>query len=284
MESMARASRILLVGILVATALVACGESEPEAIAIVGNGTGYSGLPAALDAGVYEMTFNNGADDPDGPLLIEKGGRTPEEFLADFKPVLEGGPFPDYLTTAVGFPTTPPGGASTVTMTLPAGDYIFLSFFSSDRAPVWAEVAVAGESPEVDDLPDSDATVTALDYGFDVSGIEAGAQTVEFSNNGPTQFHHLVAVRFPNGTAPADAEDMLTTLFTLEEGQAPPEGVVEPEDVFDTGVFSPGTGGAFTATFEAGGTYAFLCFIGDRQGGPPHAIGHGMMKAFTVEA
>ena len=38
-----------------------------------------------------------------------------------------------------------------------------------------------------------------------------------------------------------------------------------------------------TATFESGRTYVALCFVGDKKGGPPHAIANQMFKVFTVE-
>jgi hypothetical protein len=37
--------------------------------------------------------------------------------------------------------------------------------------------------------------------------------------------------------------------------------------------------------FEAGRTYLLACFVSDKAGGPPHAIGpHKMYEAFQVPA
>jgi hypothetical protein len=35
--------------------------------------------------------------------------------------------------------------------------------------------------------------------------------------------------------------------------------------------------------FVSGRTYVLACFVPDRAGGAPHAIGHDMYEAFTVE-
>jgi hypothetical protein len=67
------------------------------------------------------------------------------------------------------------------------------------------------------------------------------------------------------------------------EGQPPPPGAVEPEDVGFSGVFGPGRGSTWELTLEAGRTYLMACFIQDLSGGPPHAVKYGMYKAFTVQ-
>ena len=275
--------RIIVPLALVAVVVAGCGEEDAaKTLAIVGDGSSYSGVPAELSAGVYSITFQNVADVADGPLFLETGGRTADEFMAEFAVALEGGPIPEYLDTVVGFPSTAPLATTQTIMTLPAGDYLMLSFFGDDREPVVAEVTVTGNDPDVDDLP-ADEVIAAKDYGFDVSGLAAGAQTVTFRNNGPQQFHHAVLQRFPDGTTLQQAEDAIDVMLTLGENDAPPDGTLLPEDVIDTGVFAPGTGGTFDVNLDAGGTYALFCFISDRQGGPPHAIAHGMHDVFVVE-
>ena len=41
--------------------------------------------------------------------------------------------------------------------------------------------------------------------------------------------------------------------------------------------------GTFEADFQAGNTYAVLCFIQDRSGGAPHAIQNDMYSVFALE-
>ena len=48
-------------------------------------------------------------------------------------------------------------------------------------------------------------------------------------------------------------------------------------------MFGPDGAGTGIATLQAGNTYAVVCFIQDRAGGPPHAFGNGMYEVFQVE-
>ena len=91
--------------------------------------------------------------------------------------------------------------------------------------------------------------------------------------------------RFPEGTTVEAAEAAFETLLSLEDGQAPPEGTPASEEVGFSGVATPGNDIQFNVPggFESGRTYIFYCFISDRAGGPPHAIGNQMYKAFTIE-
>ena len=50
----------------------------------------------------------------------------------------------------------------------------------------------------------------------------------------------------------------------------------------ESSVFGPGSVGTFTTDLKEGNTYAVLCFISDREGGPPHAIAHEMAKVFVA--
>jgi hypothetical protein len=66
-----------------------------------------------------------------------------------------------------------------------------------------------------------------------------------------------------------------------ESSPPPPELDLTAEEL-GTGVFSAGLGQTIPMTFEAGRTYAAVCFLQDRAGGPPHVVAHGMKEVFTV--
>jgi hypothetical protein len=88
---------------------------------------------------------------------------------------------------------------------------------------------------------------------------------------------------WPEGVDEAAADKAWAAGMAAEEsGQPPPEGTPEPEDFAGSQVFSPGGGGTFPAEFTAGRTYTAVCFIQDQAGGPPHAVGHDMVKHFTL--
>ncbi|MDP9023144.1 MAG: hypothetical protein M3N57_10735 [Actinomycetota bacterium] len=134
---------------------------------------------------------------------------------------------------------------------------------------------------DVADLPDADGTVVGTDYAFEVPELTAGSHTLVFRNDGEEN-HHAVLLEFAEGV---DEETVAQTFEAF--GQAgegpPPEGVEEPEFLGASSVFSPGLGGTFEVEVTSGRTYAFACFIQDREGGPPHAFAYDMYQAFTVE-
>jgi hypothetical protein len=71
-------------------------------------------------------------------------------------------------------------------------------------------------------------------------------------------------------------------LVLLKPQGPPPEGVVSPESS-PTPVSNPGRRQHVHGQLRVGRTYVTLCFVGDKKGGPPHAIAHRMFKVFTVE-
>jgi len=140
---------------------------------------------------------------------------------------------------------------------------------------------------EAGDLPDTDENeIVARDYSFDVK-VKAGAKQFVFRNKGPDQIHHVVLFNF--GTvSPADVEENLPAFFESGEDAPPPPAFKDVDfknlEAGDGPVLSPGLAATTLAKgFESGSTYAAVCFIQDRTGGPPHAIAKGMRTVFTVE-
>jgi hypothetical protein len=84
---------------------------------------------------------------------------------------------------------------------------------------------------------------------------------------------------------PALVEEYLPTFLEGDGEASLPEGI-DMEDVNEqfgsSGVFGPGSSGTFEAPFEEGHTYVALCFVSDREGGPPHALQHQMYEVFRV--
>jgi hypothetical protein len=140
---------------------------------------------------------------------------------------------------------------------------------------------------EAADLPQLDGnTITARDYSFDVK-LTAGAHRFVFKNAGPEQLHHVVLFSFGD-IEPATVEENLPAFFEAGEGSPPPAAFkdldMEKLEAGDGPVLSPELGATATLARKLeSGTYAAICFISDRTGGPPHAIGKGMRTVFTVE-
>jgi hypothetical protein len=143
-------------------------------------------------------------------------------------------------------------------------------------------VTVAGDTGQA--LPTGGATVTAKEYTFDTTGLKAGQNTVLFQNTGPKEIHNVTVQEFPAGVNEAAAVKAIQAFASAQQdNKPPPAGTPVPKTVGEQVPFDPPLGGTFSVNLQAGRTYLLLCFVSDRTGGPPHAFGHGMIKALTVK-
>jgi len=277
------------------------GEGGGQAVEIAAIDYGFEGVPDDLEAGVVSLTFENKGKVGHELAIVEVGDTSLEQFLEDFPPVLEGGPFPEYAENIAVPVENGPGDSTEVAFTIAEGTYVMFCTFTDDAdapAPAEGEEPVEGEPHyargmaqvvEVGagsdaELPEADGTIMAKDYSFEPD-VEAGDTTINFVNDGPKEVHFAGVSVFPEGTDLAAAEEAFAAMLSADPSGPPPEGAIEPEDVGFSGIFSAGLGSQFTVEggFESGRTYAVVCFIQDRAGGPPHAIGQKMYKIFTVE-
>lgn len=283
-------------------------EVEATQISVTGEDYRYVDAPEEIDGGLVEMTFENTGQVPHEAAFAEIGDSTVEQFITDFAPVIEeeGSPFPDYVTN-VAVPGGEVAAGETITSTflLPEGNYVMFCTFDGKAADESASTTAAegseGETGEIHfklgmaqavtvtgdnggELPDADGTVTARDYEFDVD-VSAGDSTMKFVNEGPNEVHHAVFFPFTKGTTEDAAAAALDAFLNSQgDGPPPPEFDFEGgEGLGDAGVYSTGLGEVIDQSFESGRTYAVVCFLSDRAGGPPHVIANDMKKIFTVE-
>lgn len=256
---------------------------------------GFEELPEEFPGGAVEITFSNEGETDHEIAFAEIGDTDLDQFLVDFAPVIEGGPAPDYVTSFVGANEAPPGESATFAYALEEGTYAaFCALTGTTDDPdaegvphydLGMKQVVTVTAPEGEtELPEGDGTITARDYTFETD-LSGGDTVVNFVNEGPEQPHFAGFDVYPEGTTPEEAEAAFQTLLTLEEGQAPPEGTLMGEPAGFSGVATPGNDIQFPVPggFESGRTYLFYCFISDLEGGPPHAIGNQMFKAFAIE-
>ena len=137
-----------------------------------------------------------------------------------------------------------------------------------------AALEVTGEAAG-GELPKADAKITAKDYSFTSSGLKAGRNTIEFDNVGK-EIHHVIAFPYAAGTDFADVKK-----FFSQEG--PPKGPppVDFRGITGTAALEGGTK-QITELELKRGKYAFICFISDRKGGPPH-VAKGQIVEANVE-
>jgi len=284
---------LALVALTAALTITACGDDadrgEPaksQKLAIEVTPHGEDGFrlsaPASVRAGVVEISLRSPAGETthDAQVVRVEGDHTVDEVVAAVARV--GAPMPRWLIPAGGVGQTGGGAVGRTVQRLEPGKYYILDTDEpeGDRVKSYAETGataaleVTGD-PVAGELPKTDAKITAKDYAFAVSGLKAGKNEIEFANAGK-QPHHLMAFPYRTGATLNDVK----TFFTEEgNGSGPP-----PLDF---------AGATRTATLDSGdkqfveldlerGKYAFVCFISDREGGPPHAV-NGMIVEAAVE-
>jgi len=238
--------------------------------------------PAEVEAGLTEITLKNSGKGPhDAQILRVEGDRTVDEVISSSVDSGEGAKIPEWITDGGGIGTTAPGESATVTQVLQPGTYFLLDSESGQgsekinaRKGGAVKFEVTGETSTAE-LPETDATITARDYSFETSGLEAGANRLTFANDGK-QLHHIVAMPLTKGSTIDDAK----TFFSSEsEPEGPPP--VDFENGVSTAVIDGGQKQITELDFEKG-KYALVCFITNRNGGPPH-VALGMIDEVDVK-
>ncbi len=290
--------RHLLAAILLIVPFVSCAREGGEKLAVSASDFGFAGVAETITGGVVDLTFtNDGEADHEFAMMSTEPDTTVAEFTKAFAGVLEGGPFPSFSDKGVIPGEIPPGETLRTRMTLPAGDYML--FCALNDEPGEAEggekskphydlgmiqkVTVEGDE-DPDDLTSPNGEFVAQDYTFEVPDtVASGERTYAFRNGSPKQWHHMVIQSYDGSVSETDALEAFGTALNLDPTKPPPPGLPESEQVASTGIMGPGHSQTTELTFETGKTYVAACFIQDITGGPPHAMAHKMIKAFTVE-
>lgn len=216
-------------------------------------------------AGLTEVVLrNSGAEPHHAQLARLNDGVTVEQFQT----ALQGGPDGALPLVALtgGAMTAAPGAETSATVPLAEGQYVALCFIESeDQVPHLAKgmvqpftVGPAGEG-EIES-PAADATVTMMDFGFDTTGISAGEQVIEFTNDGQ-QPHETAIIAIPQ-----EQSDVVDAWLEQPSEQLP----LPPMTAGGIQAMAPGMSGFSTVAFEAGTSYLLVCFVPDSGSGKPH--------------
>lgn len=238
-------------------------------------------LPPAIPSGVVKLTLTNSGQQPHDFALLKIDGT---HSLAEVKKIVgnDTGPIPEWLHGAGGVGTVGPGAPPGVAFVkIEAGaKYVYICTEDDEKTKkshadlgMVGDMKVEGTSPATD-LPKADATIVAKEYTFDIQGIKAGEQLIDFSNAGPSELHLFFAAPILPGKT---IDDVKKALASEDQNAEPPfdfmKGVTgQPLD--------PGLRSVVKGTF-APGDYVIICFINDRKGGPPH-LAKGMITPFKV--
>ncbi len=263
---------------LVPTALVACGDDDSAqklTFTLSADGKGSKvALPTEAETGLAEITLeNNGKRGGDLQLIRVEGNHSPKEVIQGLSKAMEGQPFPDWFFAGGGTGITPPGKSSTVEQVLQPGTYYAFDTAGTQGPPDAKSLLgleVTGEESD-EEVGEADATVSAVDYGFEAEELPSGKTEIAFENTG-AQPHHLLASRLTGDSTAEDAEQF----FKTEKGKPP----LEDKGTQATAVLEGGESQLVTLNLKSG-RYVLYCFISDRAGGPPHVV-KGMVDEVEV--
>jgi uncharacterized cupredoxin-like copper-binding protein len=263
--------------------LSACGSddkesssSSPQKLAVKVTQTGKKvtvEVPKSIKGGLTEVSLDNtGEKAPHSAQLIRIDG---DHSAAEVIKVTggDGGKIPSWVHGAGGIGTVAPGKTGTATVVLKPGNYYVQNDEGEPGPDNLAKLSVTGEGGG--ELPSTPATVTAKEYSFQASGLKAGSNRITFENGGK-ELHHLLAVPIKPGANLAAVKKFIAS---EGEGGGPPP--VDFEKASSTSVLDGGTKEVTEIDLKKG-KYAFVCFIQDRAGGPPHAA-KGMLQEQTID-
>lgn len=293
---------VALLVVVFAGLLAGCGREQTR-LSVTAHDFGFTGIADSISGGTVDVTFKNEGKAAHELAFLDIDNTSFKEFSPAFTKFFAapGAPFPKFLKRITGAGEVKPGKSVTTTITLPKGEYLLVC--ALDDAP-GTEPAPGGEGeatgkphydlgmrqnvtvdgPEEVELDEPEGgTFHMQDYTFvPPDDLSAGKKTYSIVNDGPDQWHFMTLQEFPKGVTAAEAEAGFAKSLQAPPDGPPPTDVPEPKDFYDSFVFSPGNGQTFEANFKSGHTYLASCFIHDLAGGPPHAIGKKMYKAWTV--
>jgi hypothetical protein len=268
-------SLAVLTSLVISLSVAACGDdddsgsegSEPTVASFEFSGKELTG-PSSVEAGAVQVEFTNSTDDAAGVTLIRvEDDHSAEEARKAGEAWGEGGkPLPEWITFEGGSGTVFPGKSFSAVQELSAGNYVGIDIDSNK----FVEFEVTGDGDG--ELPSTDGQIDAVEYSFDSSGLTAGNQQVTFTNEGEEPHFALAAPIKPGKTI----EDVRKAL--KDESGPPP--IIESKTV-STGILDGGRSQVVDLELQKG-DYALVCFVADREGGPPHAF-KGMISEAVVE-
>jgi hypothetical protein len=267
-----------VIAIAATLALAACGDSggDAQSLSFTHGGAGkaveFSG-PESADSGEAEITFaNETKNEAELQLIRVEGDHSAGEVVEGLEDASSGKPFPDWFFAGGGVSSAKPGESKTVTQVLEPGTYYTTNVEAGLPDPE-SMVAVKVSGEESEEELEADATVKAVEYTFEDEGLEAGENEIAFRNEG-AQPHHLIIAPIKGDATIEDVEAAIK-----EEKGTPP--IDEKKTQTATAVVEGGESQLVDVDLKPG-RYAFMCFISDRQGGPPHAV-KGMVKEVEIE-
>ena len=257
---------------------------EPAVVAIesapAGDGRFELTAPESVEAGLVRIEFSNATEEgAEAQLLRLEDGHTVDEALAAI--AAEDGKIPDWLLAEGGVGQIEAGTTGAVELVLEEGTYHVIDTGAPDGDDVMSH-AENGATTTIEvsggddaELPDVDASIEMGDYNFVTDGLKAGSNRFLLSNTGD-ELHHTLIVPIREGATFAEVRE-----YMASEGEPAGQPPVDFEQLKGTAVLDADRAQIDELELEAG-RYAFVCFLTDRAGGPPH-VAKGMLSEVTIE-
>ncbi len=274
-----------LSGVVLVTAstLAGCKSDRPstdapsqtsEIVTITANDFSFD-APAQIPEGAVTIRLvNNGTELHHAQMIRIEEGKTMDDIA---KALANPGPPPSWIKWVGGPNAVAPGRETLATSVLTPGSYAYLCFIPSPDRVIHASKGmvkpfeVTPAPAAATDLPEADATITLVDYDFQISKpLTAGKRTILVENGGP-QPHEVVLLKMAPGKTIAD-------FAAWDEGGM--KGPPPAEPVGGVVALDKGARASFTADIMPG-EYGLICFIPDAKDGKPH-LAHGMIKTIKV--
>lgn len=280
-------------------------EPPVPGVAVTAREYGFE-VPPVLEGGVIRMTMKNAGRRTHEAVIVAAGDTPLPRLKQDLTPIVRGEeePTPAYLRFHGGVSLVPGGTTAESTLTLPAGQYVLVCTLTdadtleSDKAVDDTEPPEPPPSPELHfdrgmavpfevkttntaAMPQTQGTVVARDWSFELPPLSPGTTTLTFRNDG-RQDHSLALAEWADGVAPDAAKAAFETLLAADADNPPPDGVPTPDDLAFAGPLSADNQATFTVELRPNRSYVFACYMSDRAGGPLHAIGKRMVAYATT--
>lgn len=285
-----RAPAIPAVGVAT-VALAACGGADKsQEISVEVKQTGPKRFeltaPKSAEAGLTKITLKASGKEPSDMQLVRvEGKHSQAQTLKALDQVMEdeGKGLAPWIRADGGVGVTNPKSTSSAEVILQPGTYYLIDDFSGDgenapshyREGAVAMLNVTGEIKSAA-LPKQAAKITTREYSFQTSGLKAGRNGVRIDNAGGEP-HHVIA-------APITAGKTLADVKKFAQSEKQPSG--PPPVNFDAATSSAVQDGGHSQVaeldFKKPGRYALLCFVNDREGGPPHVV-KGMVGEVEIK-
>jgi hypothetical protein len=242
------------------------------------------GVPASMKGGVVHLVLDNstGKEPHDFQLAIAAPGHTLDEALKQVGS--DTVPLEDWMKAAGGVGSAAPGQKAEATIDLPAGTYWYFCTMSNDQTNashalngMAGTLTLTGSSGA--DMPKADATIVASEFKFDVSGLHAGANTVEWRNDGQQLHMAILAPMAPGATI----DQIKAEMSGPPPGPGGPSGPppFDESKAVELAVLAHGQSEVVPVNLTSG-KYVMLCFMPNYgTAGPPHAA-MGMVQEVDI--